>query len=201
MGGPTKSMSSAKTLTEFFSLIKDAINNYETRAGTPEENKVIFTEEEPDEKAQTEVITFSVIKREPGAFSQGAPFEGKVKNLKPLLREVSEDPTKPGYKSATYGYWHDNLVRFTCWARTNKAANKRAFWFEDLMDEYSWWFRLQGVERTVFWGRNADIAVEIQGNMWYGRPIDFYVKTENIKVFSEKKIEEILIKFATKNSL
>jgi len=199
--GMTRSMSPAKTLTEFFEMVQEAINNYETRALIDPVNKVLFTEEEPDKEAFNEAITFSVLKREPGSFSQGSPFEGKIKNLKPMFRESGTDPENPGYRYATYGYWHDNLVRFTCWARTNKAANKRAFWFEDLMDEYNWWFRLQGVDRVIFWGRQSDITVDAQGNIWYGRPIDFYVKTENIKVFSEKKIEQILIKVSTKSSL
>ncbi len=71
-------------------------------------------------------------------------------------------------------------------------------WFEDLMEEYSWWFKLQGVDRVIFWGRQADVVVERDNNKWYGRPLDFFVRTEKLRVFREKTLEEILIKLAVK---
>lgn len=195
--GKTRSQGAAKSLNEFFSLVRTAIDDYEKRANTLEINKVNFTEEEPDSKSQTETITFSVMRREPGAFAQGAPFEGKVKNLRPVFREQMDDPENPGYRLVTTGYWHDNIVRFTMWARTNKAANARALWFEKFAEEYSWWFKVQGVDRVLFWNREADIAVNQDNNRWYGRPLDFFVRTETLRIISEKTIEDIMISVGT----
>jgi hypothetical protein len=189
----SKSLGSAKTLREFYNLVRSSIRDMEDRASVPESLKVFFTEEEPDTAGQTETITFSLIKRLPGAFSQGAPWEGKIRNQRPMIREEGEDPSAPGYKQAVHGYWYDNLVRFTCWARTNKAANARIEWFEDLMEEYSWWYSAQGVQRVIFEGRKTDMVVTVDGNKWYGRPADYFVRTEKLRVFSEKKIEEIII--------
>jgi hypothetical protein len=189
----------AKSLLEFYDLVRQAIAHLETRAGVPEENRVKFTEEEPDINSDTETITFSLVRREPGQFGQGPPFGAKHHNLRPMLREEIKDPSVPGYRCATTGYWYDNLVRFTCWARTNKAANARAEWFEDMMEEYTWWFRWSGVSRVIFWGRDADIATEIDENTWYGRPINIFVKTEKVRVFNEKELEEILIDLKVKS--
>lgn len=197
-GGRVKSFAPAKSLNDFYVLIKESLNDYENRLSVPEENRVIFTEEDPDVNSDTETITFSLVKREPGAFGQGAPFESNVRNLRPIIREEGEDPQNPGYRFVVHGYWYDNVVRLTCWARTNKRANYRSIWLEDMMEEYSWWFKLQGVDRVLFWGRQTDLTVERDGNKWYGRPIDFFVRTEKLRVFSEKKIEEILIKLAVK---
>lgn len=183
----------AKSLEEFYDLVRRAINDYETRAGTPAANKVHFTEEDPGGRDLTEAITFNLVKRVPGAFAQGAPFEAGVKNLRPILREKRIDPANPTYQAAVMGYWHDNLVRFTCWAKTNKAANKRAAWFEAMMEEYAWWFRMQGVSRVLFWGRHEDKYVVADDNKWYGRPLEFFVKTETIRVLSEKTLEEIIV--------
>jgi hypothetical protein len=191
----TKSLSQAKSLLEFYELVGQAIDNYESRAGTSSDNRVIFTEEEPDTGAGTETITFSVARREPGAFAQGAPMKGAHKNLRPIFRETLDDPNNPGYRITTLGYWYDNIVRFTCWARTNKVANARAEWFEALMEEYSWWFKLQGVDRVLFHGRNTDIVATVSGNKWYGRPLDYFVRTEKVRAFREKTIEEILVKY------
>lgn len=188
----------AKSLLEFYDLVRQAIVDAETRAGVSEDNRIRFTEEEPDINSQTETIAFSLLKRVPGQFAQGPPFGAEHQNLRPILREEGKDPNVPGYRFAVTGYWYDNLVRFTCWARTNKAANARAEWFENLMEEYTWWFRLQGVSRVIFWGRDADIVTDVDDNRWYGRPINFFVKTEKVRVFSEKTLEEIFIKLKVK---
>src|SRR3989304_8811990 len=126
-------------------LVKQAITDRETSGGIVESARVNFTEEEPDKLAETEVITFSVLQRGPGAYSQGRPMEGDVKNLRPILREVVEDPDNPGYRLAKFGYLYDCRVRFTCWAKTNKTANIRAFWFEKLMLDYDWFYTYKGL--------------------------------------------------------
>lgn len=196
----SKTLGKAKSLLEFYDLVRQVIDDYERRAGVSEKDQVIFTEEEPDIKSETETITFSLVRREPGAYGQGAPFESRVRNMRPIIREDTLDPQNPDHRVVTLGYWYDNVVRFTCWARTNKAANARAEWFEGLMEEYSWLFKLQGVNRTLFWGRQTDVVVDVQNNRWYGRPIDYFVRTEKLRVFSEKKIEEILLKISARES-
>jgi hypothetical protein len=192
----SKTLGQAKSLLEFYDLVRQAINDYDTRAGTIEQHRIKFTEEEPDASSQTETVTFSLVKREPGMFDQGPPFGGTVRNLRPMIREIQDDEEHPGYKRIITGYWYDNIVRFTCWARTNKRANYRAWWFENFMQEYSWWFTMSGVARVLYWGQKPDVTLTVNQNKWYGRPIDFYVKTERIRVFSEKTLEEILIKLA-----
>lgn len=195
--GRSKTLGKAKSLLEFYELVSQAINDNEKRANISDINKITITEEEPDINSKSEIITFSLLKREPGAFSQGAPFEGNIRNLRPMFREEGTDTANPGYKYMVLGYWHDNMVRFTCWARTNKAANQRAEWFEGLMEEYSWWFKAQGTDRVIFTGRSSDIVTEINGNKWYGRPIDYFVRTETLRIFKEKTIEEIMVNLTT----
>jgi len=187
-----------KSLLEFYDLVRQAIDDYETRAGTPQENRVIFTEEEPDVKSQTESIVFSLMDRVPGQFAQGAPMSRNHSNYRPMVREEYTDTENPGYKCVANGYYYDNIVRFTAWARTNKTANARAMWFEDMMEEYSWWYKLQGVDRVLFWGRNNDLVTTVNDNKWYGRPIDYFVRTEKIRTFRQKTLEEILIRLNVK---
>jgi len=189
----SKSAGAAKSLLEFQDLVRQAIDDYEKRSNTSAQSKVIYTAEEPEVTSETETITYSLIKRQPGGFGRGAPFESNVRNLRPIIREVADDPCNPSYRTIVLGYLHENVVRFTCWARTNKAANARALWFENLMEDYTWWFILQGVNRVIYWGQGSDMVVNINNNRWYGRPIDYYVKTETLRNYSEKTLEEILI--------
>lgn len=196
----SKTLGATKSLIEFYDLVNRALTDYQARAGISLVNYVNFTEEDPDPKDTTEVISFRLIRREPGAYSQGAPFEGSVKNLKPIVRETGVDDDNSDYRFAIQGYWYDNLIRFNCWARTNKQANERACWFEDFMEDYTWWFKLQGVNRILFWGRGEDQTVDDDGNKWFGRPLDYFVRTEKLRRFEEKKLEEILIKLDAKQT-
>ena len=195
-----RTIGNSKNLQEFYDLVNRALTDYQGRSEINLRNYVNFTEEDPEAKDDTEVISFRLMKREPGSYSQGAPFEGNVKNLRPTLREKGNDPANPDYRFATQGYWYDNLIRFNCWARTNKQANERACWFEDFMEDYTWWFRLQGISRVLFWGRGEDLTVNDDGNKWYGRPLNYFVRTEKLRRFEEKKLEEILIKLDTKET-
>ena len=149
-------------------------------------------------KSQSESIVFSLVERFPGQFAQGAPRSRNHSNYRPRVREEYEDPDNPGYRCVVNGYYYDNVVRFTAWAKTNKAANARAEWFEDMMEEYSWWYKLQGVDRVLFWGRNSDLVTIVNDNKWYGRPMDYFVRTEKIRTFKQKTLEEVIIKLSTK---
>ena len=196
----------AKSVSGVYQVTQDIVNHYEKRANTPTANKILFTEEELDERItegnlHKEVVTFSLMQQEPGAFGQGAPFEARVKNMRPIFREEIDDPANPGYRLATYGYWYDNIIRFTCWAQTNKAANARAEWLQSMFEEYAWYLKAEGVERFLFWGRPSDIVAQINNNRWYGRPLDYFVRTEILRVFSEKTIEKILLQVAVKQEL
>ncbi len=191
----------AKNLNEFFELVRIIILDYERRLNIVNDGKIFFTEESPDyPKDQNIIVSFSLVKREPGAFSAGAPFEGDVKNLKPVLREEIDDPENPGYKRAIMGYTHDNEVKFTIWARTNKVANDKALWFENIMQEYSWYFTSQGVSRLIFMKRDSDFIVETNGSTLYGRPLHYFVKTETLTTVSEKTLEELTIGSMVENT-
>lgn len=186
------------SLTDVYTHIRLAIENYEERANTPSKNRITFTEDESDRENQTEIISIKCIERNPGLFSQGSPYDaGKpaaVKNMLPRLREEIPDPDYQGYKIAISGKWFDNIVRLTCWARTNKRANYRADWLETLLEEYVWWFKAQGINRFLFIKRGEDIIDgKSDDNRWYGRPLDYFVRTEKISMIRERQIEEIII--------
>lgn len=191
-------LSSAKSLLDFYDLVRRAVDDYQSRAELSQENKIVFTEEEPDINSTTESIVFSLIERVPGQFAQGEPMSRTHANYRPMFREEYNDPENSGYRCQVNGYYYDQIVRFTCWANTNKAANARAEWFEDLMEEYAWWFKLQGVDRVLFWKRGTDLVETISQNKWYGRPIEYFVRTEKLRVFRQKTLEEILIRLTTK---
>lgn len=191
----TKTPQPAKNIVEVMELSRQAIDDYELRTHITESAKIDVTYAKPDVDHKVEVISVELVRRQPGMYGQGRPFENEVKNLRPILRENVIDPEHPGYRKAVFGYFYDNMLRFTCWARTNKQANERALWFETVMEEYAWFFVYSGANRVIYQGQQDDVVHEVAGNKYYGRPIDYFVRTEKLRQVNEKTFEEICIRF------
>jgi len=192
----TTSPEPAKTIVETMALIKQAIEDYDNQHHTTEDAKVVLLYEEPAKLKQLEAITIKLIKREPGMYGQGSPFENSTRQLKPILREVKDDTEEPGYKRAVLGQFYDNMLRLTCWARTNKTANDRALWLETVMEDYAWFFVYSGVNRILYQGRGPEETIKVEDNYVYGRAIDYYVRTEKLRSISQKELEEIVVRLA-----
>ena len=192
----SKTVGVAKDIEGFYSLVEESVRHSESVGGTSEESKVDFTRDYSLSEFTNEIMTYKLLKREPGDFSQGPPFGGTVKNYKPKLREEIEDPDNPTYKKLIFGYWHDNLVEFTCFARTNKEADDRALWIENLMNNYLWFFRYSGVNRVLYFGRGTETSEKFDGYTIHGRSIKYFVRTEDIVTVSEKEIEQIALNYS-----
>ena len=204
----------AKNIIETIDLIRQVIIDYEKRTDVPVNQRASFVYENPDiqfgkwielddngepfspEHTPATVITVGFIERAPGSFSRGSPGEGSVKNRRPILRENTDDPDNPGYKRAVLGYFYDNVIRLTVWNRTNKVANEKALWLENIMEEYMWFFVRSGVNRILFQGWSQNLVFEDNNQRYYGRPIEYFVRTEKLWNISQKTLEEILIRLA-----
>lgn len=191
--GKSKTPGQAKDLPGVFDLIRRAVRDFEQREETSEKYRLEITEESPDFAADLETLSFSLVKSEPGAFAAGRPFESDIKSFVPVLREEVDDPEHPGYRIAILGYWYDSIIRLTVFSRTNKRANKRVEWLQGLMQDYMWFFRSSGVNRIFFWKRGEDFVIENNGAKLYGRPLDFFVRTESIRQLREKTLEMLEI--------
>lgn len=190
----------AKNLIESIDLIRKVLADKENRLGIAQKDRVAFTEEYPDFNTETELIVFSIGKSLPGAFGEGRPFESDIKNLVPALRQEIEDPENPGYKMAILGYWMDHMVKLTCFARTNKAANRRVLWVQDVLREYSWYLRWSGIGRVFFMGREEDFILEEKEQKLYARPLNYFVRTEEITQLRERTLEQLIIDSGQVNS-
>jgi len=194
---PEASPMPAKNIVEAMELIKDAIEHRIEQEGTTADADLNVLWESPDKIAQLEAVTIKLTDRKPGSFektsAQSALSSRNTRTLAPILREEVEDSHNPGYKFAVLGYFFDNKVRLTCWARTVKQANERAIWLEDLLDEYRWYFSLSGLNRVIYLGRGSDALIDVDGNRVYGRPIDLFVRTERTRAVRQKTLEQILV--------
>lgn len=185
----------AKSIIEAMELIQSSIVDYQKRSEDTEDSKVVVGYELPDTEAKFETISMSVVKRDPGQFGQGRPGGSTVRARKGQLRELVDDPNNPGYQLAVIGYWYDNILRLTCWARTNKEAEKRALWLEEVIEEYTWFYEISGISKMVYEGRAQNGKIEVSGNTFFGRSIDYFIRTERLRKVSTKQLEQIVVNF------
>lgn len=200
---PLKSIGPAKELDECFALIKDAIDNSDERAGVTSDAKIRkFSFEEPSEPGELEAITILPTARLPGQLSKGRPSKGggAIREIVAHIREEGPDPDDHNYRIAVLGKMYDNWVDFTCWARTNKAAFSRALWFSNLIEEYTWYFTMSGVNRIIVEGHKERRVKNIGDNIFYGYPVECFIRTEKITRVSEKTLEQLIIKIGLATS-
>lgn len=198
------SLYESKNINEVMELILASVRDYEGRENTIKDKEVKFLYKEPDLPAELEAISICLENRKPGVFGQTTPSSArnsnKPRNQRPILRELRDDPDAPGYKLAVLGFFYDNVVSLTCWARTAKTANVRTLWVEQVMEEYAYYFKLAGVHDIYFIERGKDITKDIENNKIYGRSLYFYIRTEMIQALRQKTLEQIYVKLALTSS-
>lgn len=197
-----RSPSSSKDIHEVFELIREVIVDYQDRQEIAEEAKIRVVLSQTDVDAEIESVSLELLSRLPGSFEKGPPTEiGKIRNYRPVLREEIDDPDAPGYRQAILGYFYDNTIEVTPWARNMKTVLERASWLETIMDEYAFYFAMAGVNRILFLGRDKTVHLNASGNIIHGCPLKFFVRTEKIRAVREKALEQIIIRASVRNTL
>ena len=64
------------------------------------------------------------------------------------------------------------------------------------MEMYDPFFVYSGVNRLLYESWRTNEVIDIGSNRYYGRPIDFFVRTEKLVEVTEKTLEQIIIKLA-----
>ena len=205
VAAPTDSIDThiSQDIDGFFALVQSVMTDFQNRKNIIAKDGVGFTEEAPPKDLITEVISFKLIRRVPGAQSGSVPDIISDSNVKrewrPRTRYQTLDASKPLKNIAVMGQYFDNVVEFTCWAATNKAANERAFWLEDLMQTYHWYFKFMGIKEIIYLQRLEDKFwedIKTQGNLLKSRSLQYYVKTDKTFEVSVATLRDILINVA-----
>lgn len=187
----------AQDIDGFTDLVMRVIEEQQNSEEVPLKNRVKFLQDFPPGGIETEIITFGLLRRNPASMSQGQHFNQRVREVKPHIRGIENDPTRPGYKVVTLGQRFENELVFTCWAKTNKQANKRARWLEDTLRNWTWYIRYEGVTDFYFLGQDEDMVLKLDGteNVLMGRPMRYWVMTERLSHILEPTIRRIVVKY------
>ena len=181
------------TLPKFFDLVQELMDNYQSRDSISEDLKVKLSEEYPPEDFidfGDEVVCYRLLKREPAKMdSKGT---GRPHRKATYSYEYS-NPKAPGRILVVESRPVDHKIEFTCWAKTNKMANKRALWFEKLMINHGWIFEYHGAERFHWIDRGPDTYTTSNSQRLVFRPINFFLRFREFEIKTYPTIKNIVL--------
>lgn len=197
----TRGPRSTLDIDGFFRLVGNAIKRQQEFEGV--KTLIKYTEEMPeiDDNLKIEHITYQILNRKPGTFE--AATAGQIMNgaairaRRFMPREMIDDPDNPGYVIWTYTQPYDNEVEFRIYAQTNRTANLRAMWFEDLIERWLWYFRASGVNQILYKERGADIHTSPDNRKLVCRPMRYLVRTEKLTLIRENALRSLIIDSST----
>lgn len=179
-------------LDDFFDLVRNVIISRQNSEGIPADHRLLYLEEESPEEVDTEAITFELARREPGSYSQGPMGQGRIKEVTPHFRSQIKDPDRPGEQLTTMGKYYDNWVTFYVYARTNKQARKRLFWFENVMQSFDWYFGLFG-SRAIYDGVGRRESYKIGELKLTRYPVTYGVRTDDTFQVSRQELRHLAL--------
>ncbi len=181
------------SLDGFLSLTSNIIEKAQEKDGIASDDQVKLTEEYPPEEFHNfgdEVIAYRLIKREPANMNR----KGTGRPQRSFGH--SYDLQKPNFPNKTIFVEArpvDHIVELTCWAKTNKIANKRAIWLEKLLINNSWQYQVKGVERFYWEGRGPDTYTTTGEQRLFYRPLRFFVRFREFEANLNSLIKNIEI--------
>jgi hypothetical protein len=110
------------------------------------------------------------------------------------LTQAQGSPLSSTHTITVWGQWFDNLVQFDCWSISNQEANNLIYWFEDFMDLYTTILKINGVAEVLYWQRHVDNIVERWRDDIDNRTIQYYFKTEKLRVKRTRNLRQFDIR-------
>lgn len=179
-------------LKEFFELVQSAVISRQNSEGVSEDKRLLFLAEDPPEALDTETITYYLKSRIPGKVDQGPAGSGGMREVTSHVRAVREHPDHPSEKLVTMGKFYDNWITFTAYAKTDKVALARVFWFERVMETFNWLFRLHGF-RVIEQGVGNRDRFKLDETTVTAYPMSYMVRTDDTFHYGTQELREVLL--------
>lgn len=193
-GAGRKGFRPAIDVNDVAALIETVIAEQQSLEGVLERDRVLFQKSFADNPSRNPVITWKVIKRTPGVFEQSKISEAKGhREHNPHLRAVTTDPTDIGYSIFHYSQVMDTYLEFMINANDSAEVDRVALWFENLIEQYKWFFSFQGLNRIFFIERQREEFENNRSNLQYRIPMIYFIRTEKTISIKTKDIENITI--------
>lgn len=117
-----------------------------------------------------------------------------------ILGETEQSPLLSTHTVTVYGQVFDNIVQFDAWSDNNQEASALVAWFEDFMDLYTNVLRRNGVVEVLYWQRLVDEKIERWRNDIDNRTIQYYFRTEKLKVDRTANLRKLDVRVIVSNN-
>lgn len=181
-------------IIKFLELVQNVVESRQNSESIAEDKRLmVLYNDPPDEKeVDTEAITFYLDDRLGGQFGRGPVGTKTTREVKHHTRSIQQHPEHPSEKLVTMGRSFDNYIIFNIYARTDIQALRRVLWFENVMDSFSWYFKVNRIlalqERAWRVGRKdiGDLSLAKYS-------MRYYVKTEDAYQFGSQELKRITL--------
>lgn len=182
------------SILKYLELVQNAVKSRQNTENIPENRRLlVLYDDPPDEKeVDTEAITFYLEERGPGQWGQGSFDVNTKKELKHHVRSIQQHPEHPSEKLVTMGRGFENNIVFNIYARTDKQALKRVLWFENVMDSFAWYYRvnrIRSIQKKVI--RTGPVTIGELSLAKYS--MLFHVRTEDSYQFGSQELKKITL--------
>lgn len=187
------------TLPTFFEKISAIIEDAQDREGIVSNKFIELTEEYPPDNFgddENERICFRVLRREPARMN--AKGTGRPQRGYSFYYDLIQ-PKDPNKVIIVESRPVDHRIEFSCWAKSNKLANARALWLEQLLTDHSWALQIGGVERFWWEDRGPDTYMMSGGQRLFYRPLNFFLRFREFAVRASPAIRNIQISYSLPN--
>lgn len=181
-------------IIKFFELVQNAIWSRQNTENIPEDKRLLVLGDDPpdEEEVNSEAITFYLDKREAGQHGRGPVGTKTVKEVTHHVRSVQQHPEHPSEKLLTVGRKFDNYVVFNIYARTDYQALLRVLWFENVMDSFRWYFRINRL--LVLFQKTKRIGTVQVGELSLAKySVIFFVGSEDAYQFGSQELKRIAL--------
>ena len=134
-------------------------------------------------------IVHALIKKEPG--SVGKDLFGPQKQVKPMHKEVVNNPKFVGRAVMVNIMRYDYLVEFNCFTTDPRSSELLVDWFERFVRQNTWVLKLNGVNEILFFQRLRDGAVTKWRQDLISRTVQYALRIEEILPVVTRNIRKI----------
>lgn len=189
----------------FFELVRNVVIYAQEQTNVAPEYFLDYSDSYPDAgmynnedkgiDKYSDGIVYRLEERIPGSMStRRATNGGDGVNYKPRIREDNiKVDNYPGYTFTIKGMFFENVVTFDIYSTKAIIANRRARWFENVMLDYAWYFKLHGVE-CIFQRQGPDRTDANFKQPFKIRPMTYWVRTEKLFHSLDKTLDIVNIK-------
>lgn len=193
---PHRSQAMNRELHDFFELIVPALQEHQDRDGIPRDRQLKFRmikAKDPIDKVDTDIsmVVARVISRKP--WNTSPDRERRV--LRPQQREVFQHPDKSNFLVIQQGMVYENIVEFRVTSADASKAIENAYFFEQFMYGWLFYFKDLGVKNIWYRGWEEAEVEEIGGQEFYVYPIRFAIETETLYHSVQSKIQEVTLEY------